>query len=320
MKSRTARKIKLGIFVTVMLIVFVFSLYFIGKNQNLFQPIVKVYTVFDDIKGINKGNKIRFSGLNVGAVSEIIILADTVVQVEMSIQREYIKFIKIDSRVEIDNEGLMGNKMIVIHHGSNGSASIMENSRLQARETINVEDILEEATNIVQNSRDAALNLLEVTDHIIAGKGSLGRLLYDTALVADVSFMLDNLKASSLNAKEITENINNGVGDLGKLVYSDSLTKSLNRSFKTLDTATIEIYKVAENLEKATSQINEGKGFANSLLYDTTIMTKADSTLVNLNKSIEEITKTAETIKNSWIINLFSKDKKKKENKNSTNH
>jgi phospholipid/cholesterol/gamma-HCH transport system substrate-binding protein len=276
-----------------------------------------VYTVFDDIKGLNKGNKVRFSGLNVGTVSEILILADTAVQVEMSIQREYIKFIKIDSRVEIDNEGLMGNKMIVIHHGSNGSASIMENSRLQARETINVEDILEEATNIVQNSRDAAINLLEVTDHIIAGKGSLGRLLYDTALVADVSFMLENLKASSLNAKEITENINNGTGDLGRLVYSDSLTQNLNRSFKTLDTATIEIYKVAENLEKATAQINEGQGFANSLLYDTTIMNKADSTLVNLNRSIEEITRTAETIQNSWIINLFSKDKKKKKQKNS---
>ncbi len=312
MKKTTSRKIKLGIFVSVILAALFFSVYYIGKNQNLFHSVFKVYSVFDDVKGLNMGSNIRFSGISVGTVTDIEILEDTVVQVEMAIRKEFFGFIKKDSKVEIDNEGLMGSKIIKIHHGSDSSPSVEEYDKLLAHETINVEDILHEATRIVQNSRDAARNILDVTEHVISGQGSLGRLLYDTILVADVNYMLERLKASSENTRQITEAISNGEGDLGKLIYSDSLTNSLNVTFTNLEDASKKVYGLAGNLDKATKQINEGDGLINSLLYDTTMIVKADTTIEKLNKSIEEITKTAERIKESWIINLFSKNKKKK--------
>jgi phospholipid/cholesterol/gamma-HCH transport system substrate-binding protein len=311
MKNSTSRKIKLGIFISVILAVLLFSVYYIGKNQNLFHSVIKVYTVFDDVKGLNSGSNIRFSGISVGTVTDIEILEDTVVRVEMAIKKEFFGFIKKDSKVEIDNEGLMGSKILIIHHGSDSSPALEENDRLLAQETINVEDILQEATRIVQNSRDAAKNILDVTEHVISGKGSLGRLLYDTILVTDVNFMLERLKASSENARQITEAISQGEGDLGKLVYSDSLTNSLGVTFANLEDASKKVYHLAGNLDKATKQINEGDGLMNSLLYDTTMITKADTTIEKLNRSIVEITETAERIKESWIINLFSKKKKK---------
>ncbi len=311
MKNSTSRKIKLGIFVTVILALLLFAVYYIGKNQNLFHSVTKIYTVFDDIKGLNSGSNVRFSGISVGTVTEIEILEDTVVQVEMAIRKNYVGFIKKDSKVEIDNEGLMGSKILVIHHGSETSPAVEENDKLLAQETINVEDILQEATRIVQNSRDAARNILAVTEHVINGNGSLGRLLYDTVLVADVNFMLERLKASSENAREITESISAGEGDLGKLIYSDSLTTSLSVTFNNLEDASNKVYGLAKNLDKATEQINQGDGLINSLLYDTTMIVKADTTMEKLNRSIEEITETAERIKESWIINLFSGKKKK---------
>lgn len=67
---------------------------------------------------------------------------------------------------------------------------------------------------------------------------------------------------------------------------------------------------MADNLDRATAQINEGDGLMNTLLYDTTMMIKADTTLDKLNRSIAEITETAVRIKESWIINLFTKKKK----------
>ena len=312
MKDSNSRKIKLGIFVTTILAVFMFAVYYIGKNQNLFQSVTKVYTEFGDIKGLNMGSNIRFSGISVGTVTDIEIMADTVVQVEMAIRKDYTRFIKKDSRVEIDNEGLMGSKILIIHHGSDNSPSVEKDDKLLAQPTINVEDILHEATRIVQQSKEAVQNILDVTEQVKSGKGSLGMLLYDTILVTDINFMLSNLKAVSEDARNITASISHGEGDLGKLIYSDSLTTSLGNTLANLEDASKGVYGMATNLDKATAQINQGDGLMNSLLYDTTMMMKADTTMDKLNKSLQEVTETAERIKNSWIINLFTKKKKKK--------
>lgn len=311
MKDSNSRKIKLGIFVTATLAVFMFAVYYIGKNQNLFQSVTKVYTEFSDIKGLNMGSNIRFSGISVGTVTDIEIMADTVVEVEMAIRKDYTRFIKKDSRVAIDNEGLMGSKILIIHHGSDGSPSIGKDDKLLAQSTINVEDILHEATRIVQQSNEAVKNILDVTEQIKSGKGSLGMLLYDTIMVADINLMLANLKAVSEDARNIIASVSHGEGDLGKLIYSDSLTTSLGNTLTNLEDASRGVYGIATNLDKATAQINQGDGLMNSLLYDTTMMMKADTTMDKLNKSLQEVTETAERIKNSWIINLFTKRKKK---------
>ncbi len=310
MQKDTKKKFKLGLFVLIVLVGFFFAIYYVGKNRNLFHDVTRVYTVFSDIKGLGRGSNVRFSGITVGTVSDITIKNDSAVRVEISIQTDYLKFIKEDSKVEIANDGLMGNKILVIHHGSSDSPTVKAHGTLQAVTSINLEDIVSEATKIIKNARDATAIFLEVSNHLQAGKGDLGKLMYDTTLTHNLRSTINQLLATSRNAKMITEAVRDGRGDLGSLIYSDTLTNSLQSSFNELAEASENVRKISRSLDTAAIRINKGNGILHTLIYDSTFVQHADSTLTNLNEGIDEITRTFTAIKNSWIINLFGGNKK----------
>ena len=76
-------KIRLGLFITGGLALFVLAIFIIGKQKNLFNPVVKLNATFYNVSGLQVGNNIRFLGINVGTVDNITIINDSSVRVEM---------------------------------------------------------------------------------------------------------------------------------------------------------------------------------------------------------------------------------------------
>ena len=95
----TKYKARLGLFIVVGLALFVFAIFIIGKQKNLFNPVFKVTTTFKNVSGLQVGNNIRFSGINVGTVDNIRIINDSTVLVDMIIQKKVQEFIKTDCKV-----------------------------------------------------------------------------------------------------------------------------------------------------------------------------------------------------------------------------
>src|SRR6266498_1953408 len=85
MKNNNSSKIKLGIFVIVGLILLTIGIYFIGQKQQLFSNTFRVRCIFKDISGLQVGNNVRFSGINVGVVENIELVADTAVRIDLVI-------------------------------------------------------------------------------------------------------------------------------------------------------------------------------------------------------------------------------------------
>ena len=48
------------------LTLFVLAIFLIGKQKNLFNPVFKLSATFYNVSGLQVGNNIRFSGINVG--------------------------------------------------------------------------------------------------------------------------------------------------------------------------------------------------------------------------------------------------------------
>ena len=87
MKSNTPQfKVRLGIFITGGLLLFIAAIFIIGKQKNLFNPVFRVVTTFHNISGLQVGNNIRFAGINVGTIDDINIINDSSVKVVMSIR------------------------------------------------------------------------------------------------------------------------------------------------------------------------------------------------------------------------------------------
>src|SRR6187431_219686 len=89
-------KVRLGLFVAGGLTLFILAIFIIGKQKNLFNPVFKLTSTFKNVSGLQVGNNIRFSGINVGTVDNITIINDSTVRVDMMIRKEVQQFIKED--------------------------------------------------------------------------------------------------------------------------------------------------------------------------------------------------------------------------------
>ena len=79
--NKNAYKIRLGIFVTLGLLILFVIIFFIGTNQNLFSSKFKISSNFKNVSGLQVGGQVRFSGIAVGTIENINIVNDSTVNV-----------------------------------------------------------------------------------------------------------------------------------------------------------------------------------------------------------------------------------------------
>jgi phospholipid/cholesterol/gamma-HCH transport system substrate-binding protein len=205
MKKDTSNKIKLGIFISIGMMVFIVGIYFIGAGRQLFTSTFRISAVFKDVAGLQPGNNVRLSGINVGTVDNIMIVSDTTVRVEILIDESTRKFIKKDAVASIGSEGLMGNKTIIVYPGTGGKTEIENNDIVQTIQPINMDDILVSLKSSIDNTTVITSNLSKITDNVQSGKGTLGRLLTDKSLGKTFDSTFVNLKESTAGLRMIVE-------------------------------------------------------------------------------------------------------------------
>jgi phospholipid/cholesterol/gamma-HCH transport system substrate-binding protein len=197
-------KIKLGLFILTGLALLVVAVFLIGKQQNLFNPVFRLTATFQNISGLQVGNNVRFSGINVGTVDNIKIINDSTVRVDMIIEKEVQQFVKADCEVSISSEGIIGDKLLIISHGSADAGEIKDGQELSAKEPLETDAILVNLKTTSDNVAILSNQLAEIAQRINKGNGILARLIRDTTIAENFNQTIVNLKKSS---KGLDENI-----------------------------------------------------------------------------------------------------------------
>jgi phospholipid/cholesterol/gamma-HCH transport system substrate-binding protein len=205
MKKDTSNKIKLGIFISLGIAVFIVGIYFIGERQQLFRSTFHLSGVFRDVAGLQAGNNVRLSGINVGTVENISLVSDTSVRVEIIIDESTRMFIKKDAIASIGSEGLMGNKIIILNPGTGGKMEIENNDIVKTVQPINIDDILISIKTTIDNTSHITNDLSKVTGNIQSGKGTIGRLFMDKSLAQNFDSSIINLKQGSEGLKNLMD-------------------------------------------------------------------------------------------------------------------
>lgn len=312
MKKNINHHLKLGILVLAGLTFFITSIYLLSKKQNLFAKVIKIQSSFSDIKGLKIGNTVHFSGINVGTVSDINIINDSTVYVEMSIEKDIVRFIRKDSEVEIKNEGLIGNKIISILPGSGNQPSVVENDILQAKNNLTTEDLIEEAKSILIDGKFIIKNLAAASQKLNQGNGDLSILLNDNSITTKLDKISDKLKSITTELDQIAKKANNGNGDLASLINKNNITSRMDSLLVEMDSIFVISRKTVVNLNEVSKQIQTGNGLITKILYDSTLAYQLDSTMTKIDSGLKEAQEAAETIDNSWVLKLFSGKKEKK--------
>ena len=87
MDTSTSQKFKTGLFTALGFAILLVAIFYIGKAKNLFGNTFTLYANFKTVNGLQSGNFVRFAGINVGTVDDIIIVNDTTVRVNMTLQK-----------------------------------------------------------------------------------------------------------------------------------------------------------------------------------------------------------------------------------------
>jgi len=203
METHTQKfKIRLGLFVAGGLALFVLAIFIIGKQKNLFNPVFKISSTFYSISGLQVGNNIRFSGINVGTVNNISIINDTTVSVEMLIRKNVKQFIKSDCIVTIGSEGLLGDRLMIITQGSSDSPLIEDGGQLITKEPVEIDAIMGSLQVTADNAAIISHQLAEIMIKINSGNGTLGKLIQDSTIAENLNQTVNNLKKSSSGLNE----------------------------------------------------------------------------------------------------------------------
>lgn len=185
---------KLGMFVTIGLLLFIMAIYFIGKQKNLFGSTFHITSLFKTVSGLEVGNNVRFSGINIGTVEEIRLINDSSVVVSMVIKDDVREFIKTDARASIGSDGLMGDKVLTISPGIKSQKVIENNGALASIDGIEMQDIMKSVKKSVDNVGTISEELAIFSHSMNNGNGALARLVRDDKMANSVSNTLSNLE------------------------------------------------------------------------------------------------------------------------------
>ena len=202
MKKESMNKIKLGIFISIGILILITGIYYIGQTKKMFSSTFRVYALFKDVNGLQVGNNVRFAGINVGSIDGIEIITDTTVKVDMVIDVETQKFIKKDSKAIIGTDGLMGNKIMNITPGTQGKPEINDNDMIGTTIPVSFDDILLKLKTTSDNSALITNDLAAIMENISSGKGTIGKLFMDTVFALEIDKTIENVKQGSQGFKQ----------------------------------------------------------------------------------------------------------------------
>lgn len=196
---------KLGMFVTIGLLLFIMAIYFIGKQKNLFGSTFRITSSFKTVSGLEVGNNVRFSGINIGTVDEIQLINDSTVVVGMIIKDDIRKFIKTDAKASIGSDGLMGDKVLTIAPGVKSQKVIENNGQIASLSGIEMGDIMKSVKKSMDNVGVISEELAIFSHSMNNGNGALAKLIRDPGMANAMDKTLNNLEKGTKGFSENME-------------------------------------------------------------------------------------------------------------------
>lgn len=325
MEKTTSQKIRLGLFVIIGLLIFVLATYLIGDKQKMFGKTSHLETVFNNVNGLQIGNNVRYSGVNVGTVLGIEMINDTSIKVDMIIDKDIFKHIKKDAVATIGSDGLVGSMIINILPGKGTAVPVTPGDEISSVNRIRTDDLLNTLSKTNNNAAQLTENLLTITEEINAGKGTIGLLLNDAEIARDLKETMHYLKISgretsnaTLNLNKLLKSLNNKDNVIGVL-NDTAVANSVKTIVTNLDNSSLEITKVVSNLNKTILNIKDGKGALNYLSNDPKLAHKIDSTMTNVNEASAKLNENLEALKHNFLFRGYfrrlEKEKRKEQKK-----
>ena len=250
-----------GTLVILVAVALVAAFVWTGHSQRWFKSRVTLRIVLPEAgaAGIRQGSEVYFLGTLVGSVSYVIVDAKGRMEAEANIRRDFFRFVRADSSAVVKKKfGVAGDAFFEITRGEGKplpekNASIVCNEQFQSALESAIEEIHRETLLVLKKTSTGldtwtklGADLDETRQHldqitvrlenmaagVEAGKGTVGKLIADTALadeaqkllaraneaMSELQGVVTNLNVAAARLPEITDAVADEAKDLPGLV------------------------------------------------------------------------------------------------------
>lgn len=302
---------KLGILVVSGVLFLVFTLYMIGKNQNIFGSSITITSVVENVNGLVPGNNVRFKGIDVGTVKSIEMANDSLIHINLYIQKRMQPYIKKNALTSISTDGLMGNKIIQIIPQPGYADAVEEGDIIFSSVPLNTDEMLRKLEGTGDYLEITFKNLSEISEKLNESENLWG-ILSDKELGEDIKNSVKELRKAGANAsqmaragKEMIMTFEQGEG-LVKKVFTDSLmAENMSTAVSQIVDVTQKMTLLAEDIQKIVEDIEAGEGTAGLILSDSLLRESLMNTILNIEAGTDNFNQNMEALKSSFLLRKY---------------
>ncbi len=302
-KPKISREIKVGIVVTIGLLVFYFGFNYL-KGKNIFSRARTYYAVFDNVDQLLPSASVQLNGFQIGIVDQIYFAPNS--------YRVIVKILVNDRHVQIPKNSeahivsdLLGTRTLSIALGSDRNLAESGDTLIAVRDL----GISDELKNAIMPIKKQVESLAGSIDTVIRGFNNVFNRNTQTGLVstfesmngsmrrlehavteADLLISSERIKLGNIlsNVKSISDNLNNN-------------NQKLSNIFSNLDRITDDVAKsnvkeTMTNLQQSITQLNKvlggierGEGSVGQLVKNDSLYNNLESSTRNLNLLLEDL-------------------------------
>jgi phospholipid/cholesterol/gamma-HCH transport system substrate-binding protein len=270
-----SRTFKVGLFVTLGIVVSVLIVFTIGDSRRFWDSKVTYDAEFTDVVGLKPGAPVRMGGLDIGQVTDVSHSADpndARIHVKLSVAKTEAVRVREDSVAKISAKGLLGDKMVEISPGDQRKPQVAANGALRTEEPLDFTRYAAKLESIANKTEQTVANLENVT-----------RSLGDPKVAEDLRGTIANLNA-------ITGGVaRNKDGAAHKLIFDPEQGKRIDHTIANLEGITTQLNAVSGDLREMTSRVKSGPGLAHAMVYDDKLPQELTGVMSETRQALEAV-------------------------------
>jgi phospholipid/cholesterol/gamma-HCH transport system substrate-binding protein len=198
---------------------------------------------------------------------------------------------------------------------------VKDGSTLQIEQSLSPEEIMATLQENNKNMLAITNNFKDISNRIMNGQGSVGKLLQDEQLYRDMQTSMTSLKATVNNAQGMMANVSaytnrlTAKGSLANDLVTDTVIFARLRSaVREVDALSERATLILNNLQTASRGINQSMNDPSSpvglLLNDKEAAAEIRTTIKNLQSSTQKLDENMEALQHNFLLRGFFRKKK----------
>ncbi len=215
-------QMRVGIFLTVGLFIFVLCLVFLGADRSLIRSSKKFHLILDSGQGLVEGSYVSLLGIIVGHIDKINWdIKKNKLDLVLKVEEPWASQIRADTKAEVKTQGALGDKFIFLNPGTEASEFLKDGDEVIALSTM---DWISEGERVFA--------VLKNVEKLTQGLNKDQRIEKILLSLEQFSKSLDQktipvLNSSLARVDRILEKVEHGQGTLGALINDPSVHNKL---------------------------------------------------------------------------------------------